>query len=62
MILIADSGSTKCQWIIFNANGETLFELETIGFNPHFVDDRFILSNLNHSELHLSIDNIYSEA
>ena len=62
MILIADSGSTKCQWIIFNTNGENLFELETIGFNPYFVDDRFILSQLNDSELNQyknRIDSLY---
>ena len=34
MILIADSGSTKCNWAICDQNGNQLDEERTIGFNP----------------------------
>ena len=36
MILVADSGSTKCDWLMINAQGETLGEYSTMGLNPYF--------------------------
>jgi len=36
MILIADSGSTKCSWSLCNSNGEVISNHKTSGFNPHF--------------------------
>jgi glucosamine kinase len=37
MILIADSGSTKCDWMLLNG-GQTVLECPTMGFNPYFHD------------------------
>ena len=34
MILIADGGSTKCDWILLNSKGEQLFKTRTKGVNP----------------------------
>jgi N-acetylglucosamine kinase-like BadF-type ATPase len=34
MILITDSGSTKCDWIAINSRGEELFKARTKGLNP----------------------------
>ena len=34
MILIADGGSTKCDWILLNNNGEQIFKTRTMGLNP----------------------------
>lgn len=34
MILIADGGSTKCDWILLNNKGEQLFQTRTKGLNP----------------------------
>lgn len=34
MILIADGGSTKCDWILLNNNGEQIFKTRTKGLNP----------------------------
>lgn len=34
MILIADGGSTKCDWILLNAEGEKVFKTRTKGLNP----------------------------
>lgn len=34
MILIADGGSTKCDWILLNSKGEQLVKTRTKGLNP----------------------------
>lgn len=38
MILLADSGSTKTEWILLN-HGEEIVHTETIGLNPFFVEN-----------------------
>ncbi len=35
-VLIADSGSTKCDWQLLDASGKELLEFHTMGFNPYF--------------------------
>jgi N-acetylglucosamine kinase-like BadF-type ATPase len=49
MILVADSGSTKADWVLL---GENNFQkqLSTVGFNPYFHDETFILSALESNE------------
>lgn len=37
MILIADSGSTKCDWALFNDNNELVFKTQTLGLNPNML-------------------------
>ncbi len=56
MILIADSGSTKCIWAICDQHGNQLDEERTIGFNPNFISQKRILEELRKSSL-LSIKN-----
>ena len=51
MILIADSGSTKCSWALCDKKGNLLKECETIGFNPYFINNVSIISHLEKSEL-----------
>lgn len=51
MILIADSGSTKCSWALSNEKGKIIFEVSTIGFNPYFIDADSIYKELNKSNL-----------
>ena len=51
MILIADSGSTKCSWALCNTKGTLIKEVLTIGFNPYFIDHPDILNHLEKSEL-----------
>ncbi len=34
MILLADGGSTKCDWILLNEEGEQVFKTRTLGLNP----------------------------
>ena len=36
MIIIADSGSTKCSWALCNSEGNIVVIHETAGFNPKF--------------------------
>jgi N-acetylglucosamine kinase-like BadF-type ATPase len=45
MILVADSGSTKCDWIPISL-GELLEKQSTVGFNPYFCDERFIMEGI----------------
>ena len=51
MILIADSGSTKCSWALCDTEGNLIQEISTIGFNPYFIDHLSIISHLEKSEL-----------
>jgi len=39
MIAIADSGSTKTDWVILDSDLNEVFRTSTIGFNPYFVND-----------------------
>ncbi|MFM9943598.1 MAG: hypothetical protein ACKVQB_00050, partial [Bacteroidia bacterium] len=50
MLLVADSGSTKCDWILVKSTGERL-ETSTMGFNPFFHNSVFIESELKKNEL-----------
>lgn len=36
MILIADSGSTKCDWALLDEKGQRISDFETMGLNPYF--------------------------
>lgn len=50
MILTADSGSTKCDWMI-NTENES-YVAKSMGFNPFFHDTEFIYNELsNNTEL-----------
>lgn len=46
MIVIAESGSTKCDWAILDEKGNQLFTEKTVGFNPYFHNEKFILDHL----------------
>jgi N-acetylglucosamine kinase-like BadF-type ATPase len=36
MILIAESGSTKCDWVLLDLQGREIDRWNTMGFNPYF--------------------------
>ncbi|KAB7530262.1 N-acetylglucosamine kinase [Flagellimonas olearia] len=38
MILVADSGSTKCDWVIFDNSGQTILRISTSGMNPRLLN------------------------
>ncbi|MFM9026799.1 MAG: N-acetylglucosamine kinase, partial [Bacteroidota bacterium] len=45
MILVADSGSTKCDWIPIQ-EGALLEKQSTVGFNPYFCNDQFVIDGV----------------
>ena len=51
MILIADSGSTKCSWVLTDGDNKRVLRCNTIGFNPYFISQKNILNHLKNSEL-----------
>jgi len=60
MILIADSGSTKCSWAECSKNGEIVKIHQTVGFNPKYTTDKSLLIDLKYSSL-VSIKDKVSE-
>ena len=49
-MIVADSGSTKCDWLIMDPNtGKVTQEVSTMGFNPFFHTVSHILDALNDS-------------
>tara|TARA_B100001093_G_C26770385_1_gene989875 strand:- start:551 stop:1411 length:861 start_codon:yes stop_codon:yes gene_type:complete len=50
MILVADSGSTKCDWILIDQSN-TQRKTSTMGLNPFFHDTKFILEKLKENEI-----------
>lgn len=60
MILIADSGSTKCSWALCDTTGTLIKEISTIGFNPYFINHSCIIEHLEKSELNQYKENVVS--
>ena len=63
MILVADSGSTKTNWIAINDKGETQFKIDTQGLNPavfskEILYDR-IVSKKELNEIRNEVTEIY---
>lgn len=54
MILVADSGSTKADWVIVDKKA-SMQKFSSAGFNPYFHDHSYILKELNHNSGLLSI-------
>lgn len=52
MIVVADSGSTKCDWLLIDPlTQEVVAEGSTMGFNPFFHSVDHILEALNRAEI-----------
>lgn len=45
MILIAESGSTKCDWLFYQGN-QCVFETSTVGFNPYFHSEEWMVEQM----------------
>ena len=58
MIVIADSGSTKCSWAICDSSGQIVDRCSTIGFNPYFITSTKVYKHLEDSDLKEIKDNI----
>jgi len=50
MIAVADSGSTKCDWMLIDSEGNVT-ETFTMGFNPMFHSTDFIVQELGKNEV-----------
>lgn len=50
MIIVADSGSTKTDWVILDKNLDEYFRTRTIGFNPYYISPEEINLELNRNE------------
>ena len=46
IILIADSGSTKCDWLAIDEEGKEHRQFSTMGFNPYFHSSEIVESEL----------------
>lgn len=51
MIIIADSGSTKCSWDLCNSEGNIVSIHETAGFNPKFNTFESMIKEMTESTL-----------
>ena len=51
MILIADSGSTKCNWAVCSNDGGIIQIHKTVGFNPKYTSEKNLLDALEESTL-----------
>lgn len=51
MILIAEGGSTKCDWAGCSKFGDLIFSCQTVGFNPKYISSNNVLSELEESDL-----------
>lgn len=50
MILIADSGSTKCDWVLLDLKGDIIFKTRTLGLNPNVLTTQKMHRRLAESE------------
>lgn len=50
MIAIAESGSTKCDWVFLGTNNEPELRLKTQGFNPYFHDSEYVSKTLTEDQ------------
>jgi len=50
MIIIADSGSTKSDWILVDKKGNPIGNFQTIGFNPFFHNEDFVEEKTNQNK------------
>ncbi len=57
MIIVADSGSSKCDWAYFDSIDKKIVSFETIGLNPHFIESKEIIDYLNNNNFISSISN-----
>lgn len=50
MILIADGGSTKCDWILLDATGEQMMKTRTKGLNPAVFQNEVLEKRLSENQ------------
>ncbi|QAA82967.1 N-acetylglucosamine kinase [Aequorivita sp. H23M31] len=50
MTLITDGGSTKCDWVLLDSNGEIVFKTKTLGLNPAVIQREELISRISANE------------
>ncbi|RFN58009.1 N-acetylglucosamine kinase [Marixanthomonas ophiurae] len=55
MVLIADGGSTKCDWILLNKDDDVIQKTRTLGLNPTVVSQEEITKRIQGNETLLDI-------
>ena len=59
MILIADGGSTKCDWILLDSSGEIVLKTRTLGLNPAVFKEKAHLERISENkELSVNKDKV----
>ena len=61
MILIADGGSTKGDWVLLNKDGKLVNRTQTIGLNPLFVSSEIVYNELSKNALFQKYKDVVSE-
>lgn len=63
MIAVVDGGSTKCDWVILDDDGNFLFKTGTTGFNPNIINVETIPGELQDnpqlSEIRFKIKHVF---
>jgi glucosamine kinase len=63
IILIADSGSTKSDWLAIDETGNELVNFSTMGFNPYFHSSNFVEQELSSQievmKIALNVDKVF---
>lgn len=57
MLLIADGGSTKCDWILLDKNGEQRLKTRTKGLNPAVFDYPILSARITENEALANVKN-----
>lgn len=52
--IIADSGSTKTDWVVIDEDSTLVERVKTVGFNPYFQSSEFILNEVEKGFAHLA--------
>ncbi len=50
MTLIADGGSTKCDWILLDPKGEVVLKTRSLGLNPAVIPEEELYSRIRENE------------
>jgi glucosamine kinase len=49
MIVVADSGSTKTDWVFIDSENNKTFTIKTVGFNPYFQSSEIIYETIKNA-------------
>ena len=57
MLLIADSGSTKCDWVLFKNKAKEPIKIRTNGLNPSILKSEILFEEISNSEVLIQYKN-----